>query len=163
MINKIEQSAGSLVNLSKMILKLTTDTICIIALRRKYNSESPDGKMIEELLKEFNWLMGCPNIGDVIPWLAWLSHFNGFNAKLDKVLNSWMTFWMHGVVQEHVNHRSNSSARIDHDHVDHIGPIGEDQTTEEDQKNFVDVLLEIQDMFSGGTDTTYTVLEWAMI
>ncbi|KAL6182209.1 hypothetical protein ACLB2K_043632 [Fragaria x ananassa] len=184
MINNIEQysfsSSGRAVDLSKMFARLTIDILTTVALGRKYSSEDDvDGKMFEELLKEFMGYLACPIIGDMIPWIGWFSHFSGLHAKIDKVAKRLDEF-LDRVVQEHVDRRSKSTtASIDHGgHVNHTG----DDRTDEDQKDFVDVLLEIQegnlaagfpfdivtikalilDMFAGGTDTTYTVLEWAM-
>ncbi|KAL4384462.1 hypothetical protein GQ457_15G006490 [Hibiscus cannabinus] len=87
------------------------------------------------------------------------SHVNGFNAKADKVAKEFDEF-LDGVIEEHMNR---------------------DNRHENDEKDFVDVLLEIQkqetvgfpierisikalilDAFAASTDTTYTVLEWAM-
>ncbi|KAK8537667.1 hypothetical protein V6N12_043819 [Hibiscus sabdariffa] len=127
-----------------------------IALGRKYNE---DKNKFKKLLSDFLELLGTPDVGDYLPWLAWVSHVNGFNAKVDKVAKELDEF-LDGVIEEHVNQ-----------HNKHAN----------DQKDFVDVLLEIQkqdtvgfpiertsikalilDVFSAGTDTTYTVLEWAM-
>ncbi|KAJ7945799.1 Cytochrome P450 [Quillaja saponaria] len=91
-----------------------------------------NGKKFQELLEEFMKLLGSINVGDFIPWLSWKEREMGM---------------LQG----------------------------------ESKKNFVDILLEIQkenkagfaihkdnikaiilDMFAAGTDTTYSVLEWAM-
>ncbi|KAL6123883.1 hypothetical protein ACLB2K_076400 [Fragaria x ananassa] len=90
MLRKIEQQSTSsspdhsiAPNLSEMLSTLTNDVSCRVALGRKY-CVGEDGKMFQELLKEFMELMGCVNIGDYIPWLAWWSSVNGLNAKLEK-------------------------------------------------------------------------------
>ncbi|KAK9939933.1 hypothetical protein M0R45_016613 [Rubus argutus] len=168
MINEITKysSSSRVVNLSELFVTLTNDVVCRVALGRKYSSidSKEDGKTFHELLLEFGELLGSLNIGDFIPWLAWLSRVNGLNAKLDKVAKQFDDF-LDRVIQEHVDHGSKST--------------GDDRN--EEQRDFVDVLLEIQkrnslgfhldivsikalilDMFAAGTDTTYTVLEWAM-
>ncbi|KAL6146755.1 hypothetical protein ACLB2K_057432 [Fragaria x ananassa] len=90
MLRKIEQQSTSsspdhsiAPNLSEMLSTLTNDVSCRVALGRKY-CVGEDGKMFQELLKEFMELMGRVNIGDYIPWLAWWSSVNGLNAKLEK-------------------------------------------------------------------------------
>ncbi|PRQ17177.1 putative cytochrome P450 [Rosa chinensis] len=168
MIDKIKESSStsSVLNLSEMFATLTNDVISRVALSRKYNGTGGEG--LRELLGEFQELLGRINVGDFIPWLAWLNRVNGLEAKLDKVATRFDDF-LERVIQEHVD----SSERGNNDAHDRI--------ENEDQKDFVDVLLEIQkgnslgfplervsikalilDMFSAGTDTTYTVLEWAM-
>ncbi|KAE8657125.1 Cytochrome P450 71A2 [Hibiscus syriacus] len=149
-------SSGLPVNLSELFPAITNNVICRIALGTKY---SEDADRFKKLLNDFVELLGTTNIGDYLPWLAWVSHVNGFNAKADRVAKEFDEF-LDGVIEEHMNRQNK--------HVN-------------DQKDFVDVLLEIQrenavgfpiettsikalilDMFAAGTDTTYTVMEWAM-
>lgn len=48
--------------------------------------------MFREILGEFMELLGRLVIGDYIPWLAWLSSFNGLDARLDKVAKKFDDF-----------------------------------------------------------------------
>ncbi|KAK4380722.1 hypothetical protein RND71_002584 [Anisodus tanguticus] len=105
-------------------------------------------------------LLGVFNIGDYMPWLAWVNRFNGLNAKVDKVADEFNAF-LEGVIEEH------KEKKID--------------DKEEGAADFVDILLQVQkenksgfkveidsikaiimDMFAAGTDTTSTLLEWTM-
>ncbi|XP_016651075.1 PREDICTED: cytochrome P450 71A24-like [Prunus mume] len=153
-INDSSSSSSSVLNLSEMFVRLTNDVVCRVALGRKYNDGDggESGRMFKKLLGDLTDLLGTVNIGDYIPWLSWLSHINGLGAKLDKVAKQLDDF-IDTAVQEHMNHSSKSG--------------------DDDQKDFLDVLLAIQkenlagipidkDMFAAGTDTTYTALEWAM-
>ncbi|KAK8479897.1 hypothetical protein V6N13_096529 [Hibiscus sabdariffa] len=112
-------SSGLPVNLTELFSATTNNVICRIALGRKYNE---DKNKFEKLLSEFLELLGTPNVGDYLPWLAWVSHVNGFNAKADKVAKELDEF-LDGVIQEHVNEHNRHG---------------------NDQKDFLDVLLEIQ-------------------
>ncbi|XP_021807677.1 cytochrome P450 71A26-like isoform X1 [Prunus avium] len=157
-----DSSSSSVLNLSEMFVRLTNDVVCRVALGRKYSEGEggESGRMFKEILGEFADLLGIVNIGDYVPWLSWLSQVNGLGAKLDKVAKQLDDF-IDTVVQEHMNHSSRSG--------------------DDDQKNFLDVLLAIQkenlagipidrvsikaiilDMFAAGTDSTYTALEWTM-
>ncbi|XP_062116112.1 cytochrome P450 736A117-like [Humulus lupulus] len=161
MVEKIRKSSGA-VNLSDLFVRLTNDVVCRVALGRKYDEES-DGKKFKELLGEFTELLGSFNIGDYFPKLAWLSHVSGLDGRMEKVAKAFDEL-LEGVLQDHMNRNNNKV----------IGNIN-------DQKDFVDILLWIQrenllgfpidrtcikalilDTFAAGTDTTYTVLEWAM-
>ncbi|PRQ17062.1 putative cytochrome P450 [Rosa chinensis] len=154
MIKQIRDSKG-VVNLREMLMTLTNDVVSRVALGKSYYSNGG----FKELSVDHTELLGSLYIGDYIPWLGWLSRVTGLDAKLDKVAKRFDDF-LDVVIQEHMD---NSDQK------------------EEDQKDFVDVLLEIQqekslgfridrtgikgvilDMFLAGTDTVATVLEWAM-
>ncbi|XVE56693.1 hypothetical protein DITRI_Ditri04bG0031100 [Diplodiscus trichospermus] len=163
-VEKIKKSSKSAlpVNLTELFSTVTNNVICRVALGRK-DSKGEDQNKFKKLLREFLELLGGLNIADYIPWLAWVNHVNGTNPKAEKVAMEFDSF-LDGVVEEHMNwHKKNGNVGV------------------ENQKDFVDVLLEIQrensvgfpiekvsikalilDVFAAGTDTTYTVLEWAM-
>ncbi|GLT84005.1 hypothetical protein SLE2022_022630 [Rubroshorea leprosula] len=166
MIDEIERasSSSSPINLSEILATLTNNVVCRAALGRKYGGES--GRKFSKLLSEFVEHLGVFNVGNFIPWLAWVSHVNGLEARMDKVAKEFDDF-LEGVVEEHMAQQKK-------------GP-NTDSVNGEEQKDFVDVLLWIQrenlagfkidrvrikavllDVFAAGTDTTYTSLEWAM-
>ncbi|KAF3437755.1 hypothetical protein FNV43_RR20511 [Rhamnella rubrinervis] len=165
-IKRSSNSSSSPVNLSDMFALLTNDVICRIAFGKKYSGDEK-GKRFKELISELMELLGGFHVGDYIPWLGWVHYVNGLDAQVDKVAIEFDRF-LDGVVEEHANTSNDKEKRCDQDGG-------------EDKKDFVDVLLEIQsdqmagysldresikaiilNMFVGGTDTTYTVLEWAM-
>ncbi|KAG8475879.1 hypothetical protein CXB51_032693 [Gossypium anomalum] len=133
----------------------------------EYWRQMKNTNKFRKLLSEFTKLLGAPDVGDYLPWLAWLSHVNGLHGKAKKVAKELDEF-LDGVIKEHMNR-----------HEKHVNDHAEIQG--EDQKDFVDALLEIQrentvgfplekinikalilDIFVAGTHTTYAVLEWAM-
>ncbi|KAG5222215.1 cytochrome P450 [Salix suchowensis] len=140
---------------NEMFATLANDIICRVALGRKH-SEGKGGTRFKELLGEFMVLLGGLTVGEFIPWLRWLNHVNGFNARVDKVAKEFDRF-LDGVIEEHMVSKTGGSVHG------------------EDQHDFVDVLLvEIlslhlfrlkfcnADMFAAGTDTTFIILDWAM-
>ncbi|XP_018497773.2 cytochrome P450 736A117-like [Pyrus x bretschneideri] len=163
MINNIMKQStsttSSVFNLSDIFLTLTNDVICRVVLGTKYSDGGENGKMFKGLSVEFTAIMSRINIGDYIPWLSWFSRLNGLDAKQDDLAKRYDDF-LQTVVQEH----------MDGDHVKN-----------EHEKDLVDILLSLQkenllgipldlvsikaitlDMFTAGTDTTYTALEWTM-
>ncbi|XP_024025579.1 cytochrome P450 71A25 [Morus notabilis] len=163
MADKIHNScsSSSAVNLSELFAGLTNDVVCRVALGRKYSDDGESGREFKELLGGVGELLGIFNVGDYIPMLAWLSHVNGLYGRMDKVAKDFDEF-LEKVVEEH---------------KEHVDDLNEDRHKD----NLVDILLWIQkenllgfpidrtcikalilDMFAAGTDTTYTVLEWAM-
>ncbi|KAF8028991.1 hypothetical protein BT93_E1613 [Corymbia citriodora subsp. variegata] len=161
LMDKIEQHRS--VDLSDVFASLTNDIICRVALGRKY-SEGMQGKKFKGLLADMTGLLGTFNVGDFIPSIAWINKLTGLDAKVELVAREFDQF-LDEVVEEHRRKVEEKS----------VGGGGEDR------RDFVDVLLEIEkdktlgfalgansikalvlDIFAAGTDTTYTVLEWAM-
>ncbi|KAK4735194.1 hypothetical protein R3W88_009455 [Solanum pinnatisectum] len=166
MIVKIRQecdsnSSSSVIDLRDYLCSLTNDIVSRVALGRKYN-EGQGGMNAKVTLDEFGELLGTFSIGDYIPRLEWINKINGLDSKVEKVAKELDTF-LESVIEEHVSRKNN----------------GEYSTGE--AKDFVDVLLEIQngketgfllqrdslkaiilDNFAAGVDTTYTALEWIM-
>uniref|UniRef100_A0A2N9GUQ0 Cytochrome P450 n=1 Tax=Fagus sylvatica TaxID=28930 RepID=A0A2N9GUQ0_FAGSY len=166
-IEKIKLQCCS-VNLSEVFAKLTNDVVCRVALGRKFVG-GENGRKFKELLGELMELLGVFSLGDYIPWLSWVSRVNGLNARAEKVAKQFDDF-LEEVIEEHINcHNKGSDGHV----------VSQEN---EDQKDFVDVLLWIQkeniigfpidrvsikalilDAFAAGTETTYIVLDWAMI
>ncbi|XP_021749803.1 cytochrome P450 71A22-like [Chenopodium quinoa] len=153
------------VNLSDVLIGLTNDVICRTAFGRKYTGEK-GCENIKELLGDFSEALGTFCMEDFVPWLSWIDCLRGVNRKADKVAFVLDEF-IEKIVQEHIDRQN----------------LQTDETDEGDKgeklQDFVDILLEIQrenstvlpkesvkaillDMLSAATDTTYTLLEWAM-
>ncbi|XP_062000062.1 cytochrome P450 736A117-like [Rosa rugosa] len=168
MTSSSSSSTSPVLNLSEMFLKLTNDVICRVAMGRKYSDCGEGrGRMFMELSVELTEFFTRFNIGDYIPWLAWFTRVNGFDAKLDDLAKRVDAF-IDMVIQEHMDKSNN-------------GNDDGMNNDNEDEKDLVDVLLSVQketavgfpidrvsikaiilDIFTGGTDTTYTALEWTM-
>ncbi|EEF51900.1 cytochrome P450, putative [Ricinus communis] len=164
LIEKIKQfSSKSLpVNLSQMLSCLTNDVISRIAFGRKYSGDDgEDGIKFQRLLGDFMRLLGSFSVGEYIPFLGWINWINGLNKSVDRTAKELDEF-IDAIVEEHMDGFSSEGS-------------------EEDVKDFVHVLLELQkeygvggsldresikalilDVFAGGTDTSSTVLEWIM-
>ncbi|WJX88761.1 hypothetical protein P8452_70812 [Trifolium repens] len=151
------------VDVSELLSTTINDIVCRVALGRKYDGESRKG--FKKLLMDFTELLGTFVVGDSVPWLDWLTHVSGFYSRAEKVAKK-LDDLLEDVVEDHI--RSQKGGNYD----------GSDS---EENGDFVDVLLWIQrteslgfpidrtvikalllDMFSAGTDTISTLLEWAM-
>ncbi|KAL2330855.1 hypothetical protein Fmac_018436 [Flemingia macrophylla] len=146
------------INLSEILSRVTNNIICRVSLGRKYGEER--GRDFQKLLVEFTELLGTLVVGDYVPWLDCFTWVSGLYHRAKWVATHFDEF-LDEVIEEHVN-----------------GTKGD---TVEHNSNFVDVLLWMQrtnvvgfpidrtvikalilDMFSAGTDTTSTLLEWTM-
>ncbi|XP_027357277.1 cytochrome P450 71A26-like [Abrus precatorius] len=136
-----------------------TGKIRQVALGRRYSGEG--GSKLREPMNEMVELLGVSVLGDYIPWLDWLGRVNGVYGRAERVAKQFDEFFEE-VIDEHVSKRDND--------VDGEG-----------QNDFMDILLGIQktnpigfqidrttikaltmDMFTAGTETTFSFLEWAM-
>ncbi|XP_021863466.1 cytochrome P450 71A22-like [Spinacia oleracea] len=164
-IRRFRQSSEE-VNLSEIIASLTKDVICRVAFGRKYTGEEGCAN-IRELLSDFSEVVVAFCMQDSVPWLGWIDRLSGVDRKANRVANVLDEF-IEKIVQEHVDRLN----------------LQTDNTDEADKgeklQDFVDTLLELQrenssvlpresikailmDMLAAGTDTTYTLLEWAMV
>ncbi|KAL8225505.1 hypothetical protein R6Q57_018062 [Mikania cordata] len=153
MMDKILRSNGSVLNLSELIIALTNNVVCRVALGRTY-----EGRKFENLLHRTMELLGCFTIGSYIPSLKWMDRLSGLVRKADDVAKEFDEFF-EDVIKEHLNEKR-------------VGVEGQD---------VVDILLELQrdnlkgfrlerdmvkaiimDLFTAGTHTTFTSLEWAI-
>ncbi|MFS7964176.1 putative cytochrome P450 [Helianthus anomalus] len=153
MMEKIQKSDGSVVNISEFIISLTNNVICRVALGRRY-----DGRKFNNLLKSALELLGCFSVGAYIPSLRWVDQLSGLERRVDKVAKEFDEF-LEGVLEEHV-----SKNRVDvkcEDLVDVLLEIQRDNMTgfplEDDM-----IKALILDIFMAGTDTTFTSLEWTL-
>lgn len=129
LIEKIRQAETTPVNLSEMFIEFTNDTICRVAFGRKYGGKG-DGIDFIDVMKEFNKVLAEFNVGDFIPWLAWIDRLNGWDAKVDKIAKKFDQF-LEKVVREHQDLLNNCRKY-------------EDSNNDEKMKDFVDVLLDVQ-------------------
>ncbi|MCD7464795.1 hypothetical protein HAX54_053425 [Datura stramonium] len=165
MIEKIRQgcdSSSSAIDLRDLFCWMTNNIINRVALGRKYNEGESEIIDAKATLDEFVELIGTFNVGDYIPWLDWVNKIIGLDTRVEKVAKD-LDIFLELVIEEHIVRNEKQENRGS------------------EAKDFVDVLLEIQngnetgfplqrdslkaillDSFAAGTDTTYTTLEWTV-
>ena len=115
------REAKSVVNLSELFANFANDVICRVALGRKYG----DGGKFKKVLEELGVLLGSFDVGEFVPWLWWIKFVNGMSGRVRGIARDIDEF-LEFVVREHVGERG------------------------EGEKDFVDVLLEVQRNERGG-------------
>ncbi|KAK6148274.1 hypothetical protein DH2020_019186 [Rehmannia glutinosa] len=154
MVEKIKQlgSSSTVVNLSVVLMSLTKDVVCRVALGRKYGDHGED-KKFKNILVEFEELLGATSLGDYIPWLGWIDRVNGLDARIEKIAKQFDAFF-EVVLQEHKDAKKRD---------DDIGGDGE--------LDFVDILLQFQKENEAGStlltmiqskQSSCSTLEWAI-
>lgn len=163
LVKKIVESNSSIVDLSELLITLTNNVVSTAAFGKKFD-QGGSGRKLWMLMKETEELLGRFDIGTFIPWLSWINTVSGFNAKVKKIAKENDEFFER-IVEEHALIRKKKKGgekikeREDFLHIllgieeDTIGgfPIDRDS-----------VKALILDIIAGGTDTTYTTLEWTM-
>ena len=105
-------------NVSKTVSALTNAIICKMAFGRKYLDEDVIGSTgFDSLVKETLLLAGSFNIGDYIPYLAWMDDVRGLSRRLKNAHNSQDDF-LEKVIEEHVNVTAQSNPSVKRDLVD---------------------------------------------
>jgi cytochrome P450 len=147
-------------NIRKTVSALTNAIICKMAFGRKYSDEDVIGSIgFDSLIKEILLLAGSFNIGDYIPYLAWMDHLRGLNRRLKNVHNTKDQF-LEKVIEEHELNAQNDP-NVPRDLVDVLlaASAENDMELQITRDNIKAVLF---DMLVGGMDTSSTSIEWAM-
>ena len=131
-------ASSSVILINKILATLTNNIVSRVAIGKRYSGEE-SGSRFQELFVEFTMLLGVFNVGDYIPWLAWINNINGLEAKVKKVAKDFDEY-LEKLLEEGVKKQDKRGNKNGGD--------------EKHQQNLVDVLLEIQ-----GTDATNFALE----
>ncbi|MFS7958904.1 putative cytochrome P450 [Helianthus anomalus] len=152
MMGKIRSANGSPFNLSELLISLTNNVVCRVALGRTY-----EGRKFKNLLERLMESLGGFSVGSYIPSLRWVDRLSGLERRADQVAKEFDEF-LEDVLDEHVNkNMDNVEAR---DLVDILLEFQRDNVKGfRLERDMIKAL--IVDIFSAGTDTTFTSLEWA--
>lgn len=141
MLEKIRESCltSSVISIGEMLATFTNNIVSRIAIGKRYSGEE-GGSNFKELFEEFSMLLGVFNVGDYIPWLAWINHFNGLEAKVKRVAKEFDDYLENIVVEgmQRLEEKRESN--------DGGGDGGEDIR----QHSFVDILLQLQRTMATG-------------
>lgn len=126
MIDMLGESRGSLVDMSSMLLSLTNNIICSVAIGRKY-----DGLKLTNLLKDFLNIFTVFSIGSYISWLSWLDRLNGLKGRAEKNATEFDDF-LENIINEHIEKKNvvNNEGKEVHDIVNILLNIQKDNSTE---------------------------------
>ncbi|KAK9123633.1 hypothetical protein Sjap_013235 [Stephania japonica] len=156
-------SKGASVNLSAMSHILTVHIIFRCAFGRKFsNVDGQNG--FADLPKELMSGLLSFSFTDSIPTLGWLDIVTGLITRLKKTARKLDSF-LEQVIEEHIIQSSSSSNDLDKakDFVDVLLQIQEHEDNKINTKLTRDKIKAlILDMFVAGTDSFSKVIEWAM-
>nr|CAB3471704.1 unnamed protein product [Digitaria exilis] len=167
---------GGGVNLSDALICYAKAVISRAAFGEgDYGLDGDDGgEKLRLVFVEFEELIAAAPMREISPWLGWVDMITGLEAKTRRTFEALDGF-LERVIADHRSRRQRPGGRRQ--------VLADDRGVDDDHRDFVDVLLDvnemddedtrlelhtdnikaiIMDIFAAGTDTSYTVLEWAM-
>lgn len=160
LMKKVAESSPSVVDLSDLLMTFTNDIVSMSAFGRKF-SEGESGRQFRRLMKEFVSVLGGFDVGTYLPKLAWFSSVLGFYTKVDAVAKEFDEF-LERIVDEHIDTSKREKFEGVEDFVDVLLEIYKDKNITGFSIDRESIKAIVLDVLAAGTDTTYTVLEWAM-
>ncbi|CAL9779517.1 unnamed protein product [Musa acuminata subsp. burmannicoides] len=155
------RAASSRVNISEMIVSLTSDIISRVAFGRKHVEEEGGGSGVRALFSELTTVLGSFPLRDFVPLLGWIDRLNGLDARVRKTAIKFDAF-IETILEEHERKTHTNHARDDSSTMDFSDILLASEAVDGIALSRDCVKAIILDMISGGTDTTYTTIEWAM-
>ncbi|CAL9134698.1 unnamed protein product, partial [Musa acuminata var. zebrina] len=161
MIRKISSQASptTSVDMSEIFYSFANDMLCRV-VSGKFNREEGRNVVFGELIREFSVLLGKFYVGDYFPWLGWLDVLFGSMERSKKTKKRWDDL-VDGVIQEHED-RSAEGDDGEKDFVDVLLSLREDPGGNHALLTPQTIKALLMDIFSGGTETSYVTLEYAM-
>lgn len=138
MLENIKESclSCSTICMGKILATLNNNIVSRIAIGKRYSGEK-GGSQFRELFEEGIMLVGYFNVADYIPWLGWINHINGMEAKVSRVAKEFDKYW-EKIVEEGIKRQEKR-----------VSNNGEGEG-DKGQENFVDILLEAQRTIATG-------------
>ncbi|CAN1256998.1 Desmethyl-deoxy-podophyllotoxin synthase [Linum perenne] len=159
----LSTSAGGVVDLSKETRRYTSTVIA----RSAFGEKCGEAEEFMRLLKDGMVLSGGFHVEDLFPSMTWLHVLFGARSRMEKVSRGFDRI-LSGIINEHKRRR-----RGHNDDVEERGDL--------ERGDLVDILLKVQekgeleipftddnvkaiilDVFTGGSDTTSSLIEWTM-
>ncbi|KAL8225740.1 hypothetical protein R6Q57_018297 [Mikania cordata] len=147
------------VNLSELLMILTSNIICRVAFGKRSSSDYNDEKhRIKRLLLQCQAMFACFFYRDHFPFMGWLDILNGSMGKLEKNFKDLDEFYQE-LIDEHLH--SNKPNNIEEDMVDILLKLKQesDSTLKLTYDHIKAVLMNI---LLGGTETSATTVVWVM-
>ncbi|XP_057841414.2 cytochrome P450 71AU50 [Cryptomeria japonica] len=150
------------VDVKKRLSSLTRNIVCRMFASRTYaDNELNGGHDFKQIVEEMFVLAGAFCIGDFIPSLDWLD-FQGFRRRMQAVHKIFDGF-AEKVIDEHIHHRLEKEKPKEEDRVkDMVDVMLGMAETKNLTISRIDIKAMILDMLNAGTETSVTLIEWAM-
>ncbi|KAJ8756141.1 hypothetical protein K2173_024688 [Erythroxylum novogranatense] len=165
LLRNLFKSDGEVVNLKDYLSDVSLNVISRMVLGKKYTVKGENENEIvtpeefKEMLDELFLLNGVLDIGDSIPWIAFLD-LQGYIKRM-KVLSKKFDRFLEHVLDEHNERRKGVQDYVAKDMVDVLLQLADDPNLEVKlERNGVKAFT--QDLIAGGTESSAVTVEWAI-
>nr|GMC47494.1 cytochrome P450 83B1-like [Ipomoea batatas] len=162
MINRISKLASSYqqINLSEIVMSLTSNIICRSAFGLRYDKEGEEKKRFHKLMNEVEaMLAGGSLVADFFPLFGWIiDKLTGKVARLERVFMGLDSFYQE-LIDKHLH--PNRPKSMEGDIIDILlGLMEENSSLVNLTWDHIKAVL--MNVLVGGTDTSAVVIIWAM-
>ncbi|GER27103.1 cytochrome P450 [Striga asiatica] len=155
-----DAAASRATNLSEMMMMLTSNMICRVALGRGIGyEEGVEYKRFFELFNDVQGVLTGLFLEDYFPGLGWVDRLTGMRGRLEKIFGELDKFYEE-MIEEHLDYESRPKS-MDGDILDLLLGVKRDGLSSVDlTMDHVKALL--MNIIVGGTDAIAAVVVWAM-
>ncbi|KAG6470656.1 hypothetical protein ZIOFF_071733 [Zingiber officinale] len=153
-------AASSPVNVTELISAFTCDVLCRVLFGKKGEGGGRAELSLHTHVVEA--VGGSFPMRDFSPWLAWLDWLSGLDAKVKKASSDFDAFVEKILKSEHESDRIIFSDDHDARRTDMVDVLLSLRNDSSDSLSRESIKAVILDMFTAGTDTTNTTIDWAM-
>ncbi|KAI4968583.1 hypothetical protein ZWY2020_045913 [Hordeum vulgare] len=158
-IAKIREAAiaGTTMDLSDLLNAFTNDIVCHAVAGKSFRKQGYN-KLFRELVEANSSLIGGFNLEDYFPVLVKLDLIKRMVcAKARKVNKMWDDL-LNSLIDEHASRPASDHSSEDSDFIDLLLSIQQEYNLTRDH-----IKAQLESMFEAGTDTSFIVLEYAMV
>ncbi|WCJ35133.1 cytochrome P450 family 71 subfamily B polypeptide 26 [Euphorbia peplus] len=160
MIVKISALSNSnkVVNLSEVMMALTSTIICRVAFGKRYEEEGIERSRFQGLLNDTQALFMSFFVGDYFPGFGFVDRLTGLRGVLDKNFRDFDVFY-DKIIEEHLDEKRVKPEQ--EDILDVLLGLWKDRSFKV-QLTFEHIKAVLMNVFVGGTDTSAATVVWAM-
>ncbi|XP_062116103.1 cytochrome P450 71AP13-like [Humulus lupulus] len=164
LVRRLSESYPGTVNLSKMLGLYANDVVCKVVFGRDFSEGGDyDKQGFQELLEEFQELLGGLGVSDFFPSLEFVISLTGMKSRLIHTFKQFDELFDR-IIGEHLDRHGHDRVKDERskDLVDGLLDIQRNNGSSEMTLSMENVKAIILDMFAAGTDTTFISLDWGM-
>ncbi|XP_058754596.1 flavonoid 3'-monooxygenase-like [Vicia villosa] len=161
LIRNLASSGSKAANLGQMLNVCTTNALARVMIgRRVFNDGNsgcdPRADEFKSMVVELMVLAGVFNVGDFVPALEWLD-LQGVQGKMKKLHKRFDTF-LTSIIEDHKVSKSENH----NDLLSALLSLKEKEDEDGDKVNDTEIKALLLNMFTAGTDTSSSTIEWAI-
>ncbi|XP_074569368.1 cytochrome P450 71A1-like [Curcuma longa] len=160
LVSAVRCAASSPVNVTELISAFTFDVLCRVLFGKQGEGDRRAALSLHAHVVEA--VGGSFPMRDFSPWLAWLDWLSGLDAKVNKASSDFDAF-MEKIFKEHESDKIIASDDHDGLGTDMVDVLLSLLTDDSDSLSRESIKAVILDMFTAGTETTNTAIDWAMV